>query len=420
MTGTQRSMKVVSHRTDWSGHKQLRIALFISGLAVGGVQRSMLTLAHAFSSQGHRVDLVVPNIEGSFRPLVPPAVRLVNIERWWMRLPWIRSRKRRRALVCAPALAVYLRQKRPDVLLSASHYVNLTAVWGRCLAKTRTPLVISQRTHLSQAITNTNFPGGRRPVLGWFAQRFYPAADAIVAVSNGVADDLARTTKLPRLRIQTIYNPVVTPELKKQAQVSPSHPWFSPGSPPVVLGVGRLAAQKDFVTLLRAFAQVRAKRHVRLLILGEGRKRTELEALVKTLGLAADVALPGFCDNPFSYMSHAAVFVLSSTYEGLPGVLIQAMACGCPVVSTDCPSGPAEILDNGRYGPLVPVGNARAMADAIVATLDRSIDRAGSQSRSAQFSVETCTEQYINLFQAIISRCSPAGSATVLAPASDR
>jgi glycosyltransferase involved in cell wall biosynthesis len=373
------------------------LALFISGLSVGGVERSMLKLAHELAARGHRVDLVVANTKGLFRSQVSSLVRLVDIEDWWMRLPWIRNRKRRRALVSAPALARYLRRERPHALLSASHYVNLAALWGRRLAGTRTRLVISQQTQLSRAIANTSFPGRRRPLLGWMVRHFYAAADTIVAVSNGVADDLAAVATLPRPGIHTIYNPVVTPELMVKAREPLDHPWFTPGAPPAVLAVGRLAEQKDFPTLLRAFTRVRAIRLVRLLILGEGGKRRELEALATALGVAGDVALPGVSENPFAYMARAAVFVLSSAYEGLPTVLIEALACGCPVVSTDCPSGPAEILAGGAYGPLVPVGDDAALAKAILSVLETPPDPDRLRARAALFSVDRAADRYLDV-----------------------
>ncbi len=397
--------------------KTRHLALFMSGLAVGGVQRSMLSLAHGLAARGHRVDLIVPKADGFFRSEVSPLVHLVDIEHWWMRLPLIGWWKRTRALVSPPALADYLRREKPDVLLSASHYVNLAAIWGRRLARTGTPLVISQRTQLSRAIANVHVPGGRRPLLGWMARRFYPSADAIIAVSDGVADDLAVVAALPRTRIRTIYNPVVTSDLMSRAREPLDHPWFVPGAPPVVLGVGRLAAQKDFRTLLRAFARVRAARRVRLLVLGEGRKRKELEALAVELGIADDVAFPGFADNPFAYMARAAVFALSSGYEGLPGVLIQAMACGCPVVSTDCPSGPREILQDGAQGPLVPVGDDRAMADAILAVLQTPPSREKLKGRAADFSLDRAVDQYLEVLlgalgheQAVEPVSTPASS----------
>ena len=357
----------------------------------------MLALAHGLASRGHRVDLVVAKADGPFRSQVSSLVRLVDIERWWMRLPGIRRGKRSRVLVSPPALARYLRLERPEALLSASHYVNVAAVWGRRLAGIDIPLVICQQTHLSRAITNTNFPGGRRPLLGWLVRRFYPAADATVAVSDGVANDLASLAELPRERIRTIHNPVGMPELWTEAQEPLDHPWFAPGAPPVILGVGRLAAQKDFPTLLRAFARVRAQRPVRLLILGEGSKRRELETLAASLGIQADLALPGFAMNPFAYMARAAVFVLSSGYEGLPGVLVQALACGCPVVSTDCPSGPREILEHGAHGPLVPVGDDVAMAEAIQSVLDSPPDREKLLARAEEFSLDRAVDRYLDV-----------------------
>lgn len=389
------------------------LALLISGLSAGGVQRSMLSLAHGLAERGHRVDLVVPKAEGVFRSQVSPLVRLVNIEHWWMRLPFVGWWKRTRALVSSPALARYLRREQPEVLLSASHYVNLAAIWGRHLAGTGTPLVISQRTQLSRAISNAVFPGGR-PLLGLMARRFYPSADSIVAVSDGVAEDLARLAGLPRKRIRTIHNPVVTEDLEQLAAEPLDHPWFAPEGPPVVLGVGRLAAQKDFPTLLRAFAQVRAKRDARLVILGEGRKRRQLETLAASLGIKQDIDLPGFAENPFRYMARAAVFVLSSGYEGLPGVLIQAMACGCPVVSTDCPSGPREILQDGAQGPLVPVGDDRAMADAILAALKTPPGREKLKARAGDFSLDHAVDQYLDVLLSTIALGHQRGPASAM------
>lgn len=377
--------------------EKLHLALFISGLAVGGVERTMLVLAHDLALRGHRVDLLVTKGQGFFRNSVSPLVRLIDLEPWWMRIPFIGWSKRKRSLASSPAVARYLRSNRPDALLAASHYVNLAAIWGRRLAGTGTPLVIRQCTHLSHALANTNFPTGRRPFLGWMVRRFFPQADAIVSVSNGVADDLAVVAALPRQSIRTIYNPVFTPDLQARALAPIDHPWFEPGAPPVILGVGRLAAQKDFATLIRAFARVHARRPVRLMILGEGKKRRELEDLADSLGVRHDLALPGFEDNPFAYMARASVFTLSSVYEGLPGVLIQAMACGCPVVSTDCPSGPMEVLQNGSHGPLVPVGNDAEMAQAIQMQLQASRDPERLKARAAEFSTSRAVDQHLEV-----------------------
>jgi glycosyltransferase involved in cell wall biosynthesis len=200
----------------------------------------------------------------------------------------------------------------------------------------------------------------------------YRAADRIVAVSRSIATSLTEELDLDAGRIRTIYNPIVTAALKEKAAAPLDDPWFAPGAPPVVLGVGRLAPQKDFSTLLRAFAQVRAGREARLVILGEGPERRPLEQLARQLGVAADVKLPGYDHNPFRYMSQASVFALSSLYEGLPGALIQAMACGCRVIATDGAGGAREVLDNGTVGPLVPPGEPATLARGISALLDQA------------------------------------------------
>jgi glycosyltransferase involved in cell wall biosynthesis len=212
-------------------------------------------------------------------------------------------------------------------------------------------------------------------------------------VSQGAAEDLARLG-LPSERIKVIYNPVVTPELFEKANQPVDHPWFEPGSPPVILGVGRLEKQKDFPTLIRSFAQVQQQHSARLMILGEGKERPYLEALVQELGLGENVALPGFVSNPYAYMARAAVFVLSSLFEGLPTVLIEALAVGTSVVSTNCESGPAEILVNGQYGNLVAVGDFNGIARAIISTLEFPSESEALRRRAAEFSLEKALTQY--------------------------
>ena len=203
---------------------------------------------------------------------------------------------------------------------------------------------------------------------------------------------------IPAESIQTIYNPVVTADLLNQAQAPIEHPWFAAGEPPVILGVGRLHPQKDFATLIRAFAIVRQKRPARLLILGgEPAEKQKLEALIHELQLEQDAQLFGFTDNPYAFMARAAVFALSSRYEGFGNVLVEAMATGTPVVSTDCESGPAEILENGKYGILVPVSNPGALAEALLATLEKSLDLDILQKRAQEFTNEKIAAQYLHL-----------------------
>jgi glycosyltransferase involved in cell wall biosynthesis len=386
------------------------LALFIRSLGGGGgAERMMVTLAGAFASRGHRVDLVLGRVEGNFVGDVPDSVRLVDLggrsvitalpallrDPWsaWPLLPALVNLNPPWVLGCIPALERYLREERPDAMLSALNYTNITALWSHHLAGVPTRLVVSERNTLS--VRAGREVRRRLRALPRLVRRFYPWADGVVAVSAGVAEDLAQVTGIPRSEIRTTYNPVVGPEIAVQAAAPLDHPWFASGEPPVLLAAGKLKPQKGFTTLLEAFALLRRRRPARLIVLGEGPQRRELEARVHALGIENDVALPGFVANPFAYMARSAVFVLSSAWEGLPGVLIQAMACGCPVVATQCPSGPAEILEKGEHGPLVPVGDAPALSTAIESVLEAPPDSDQLRGRAGAFSVESSVDRYL-------------------------
>lgn len=355
-----------------------KLAIFLTYLRGGGVERVIINLARGFVEQGLSVDLVLVREEGSFMSLIPPEVRVVNLEG-------------KRLISSLPALIRYLQQNKPVALLSAMQDINIVALWSRRLAGVSTRVVVSVHNTVSQESQNSS--QWKRRFAPQLARWFYPWADAIVTVSQGSADDLVRLG-LSSEQIRVIYNPVVTPDLFEKAKEPLDHPWFELGSPSVILGVGRLEKQKDFPTLIRAFAQVRQQRPARLMILGEGKERPDLEALVQELGLGKDVALPGFVANPFAYMARAGVFVLSSLYEGLPTVLIEAIAVGTKVVSTDCKSGPAEILENGRYGKLAPVGDSKGIAEAIISTLEEPRDSEAQQRKTSEFSLEKAVSQY--------------------------
>jgi glycosyltransferase involved in cell wall biosynthesis len=273
-------------------------------------------------------------------------------------------------------------------------HANLIAIWAGRLAGGRTPVMVTVHNTMSES-TRGRFGGAFEP---WLLRMFYPWAASVVAVSRGAADDLARTSGLPRERVHVVYNPVITPAVMAMATRDPDHPWFAPGEPPIVLGVGRLTPQKDFPTLLRAFAEVRRQRPARLLILGEGDDRPRLEALADELGVRADVGLPGFRDDAMACMARSALFVLSSAWEGLPTVLIEAMAAGIRVVSTDCPSGPREILQDGRLGALVPVGDHHALAEAMLAALTHSTAPLPPETL-ASFTREAAVDNYLRLIE---------------------
>jgi glycosyltransferase involved in cell wall biosynthesis len=332
-----------------------RLAIYAPDMVVGGAERSVLKLAGGFIDRGYPVDLVLSVAQGPLLAEVPEGVRLVDL-------------KARRVLTSLPALMRYLKREKPDAMLSILH-ANLVALWARRLAGASTRLVVSERNTLS--VESHEYRGDlRMRNLPRLVRRYYPWADGIVAVSKGVAVDLVQVTGLPQERVRVIYNPIVTPAMQAKACEPLDDAWLNPSEPPVILAVGRLSVQKDFASLIRAFARVRQSSLARLLILGEGEERSHLETLVRRLGLLNDVRMPGFVPNPYPYMCRADLFVLSSRWEGLPGVLIEALYCGTPLVATDCPSGPREILADGRYGTLVPVGDQDAMVQAILDSLN--------------------------------------------------
>jgi glycosyltransferase involved in cell wall biosynthesis len=332
-----------------------RIALVTSSAAEGGAQRVVANLASGLAARAVGVDLVLAEAVGPYLARLHPDVNVVDLGGHRMaRAAW--------------PLARYLRKERPALVFTALDYVNVVALAARALAGVRVPLVVSEHNTLSQAVAHSSSRRTRwMPALLRVA---YPHADGVVAVSRGVADDLVALCRLPSGSVTVLNNPIVSPELLRMREERAEHPWLDDGNVPVFVAVGRLVPQKDFATLIEAFATARSQRAARLIILGDGPLRGDLEALADGLGVSQDVSLPGFCANPYAVMAGARALVLSSAWEGLPTVLVEALACGTSVIATDCPSGPAEILDGGRLGTLVPVGDVAALAEAMLASMD--------------------------------------------------
>lgn len=357
-----------------------KIALFLPDIADGGAERVLLALAANFIKQGLAVDLVLGKAGGPHMANVPPGVRVIDLD-----AP--------RMLHSIVPLVKYLRGERPATLLATQIHVVLCAILAKMIACVPVRLVLREANTLSVDCRENRTLKWRLTFLA--ARHLYRFADAIIAVSRGVADDLQRHIAAGRDKIITINNPVALDAIAAQAEEEPGGAWFRANMAPVVIGVGRLTKQKDFVTLIKAFALVRRHRAAKLLIIGEGEDRQELEQLAAGLGLADDVMLPGFVVNPFACLARAAVFVLSSAWEGFPNVLVQAMACGTPVVATDCPSGPDEILEAGKYGPLVPIGDVAALAAAIEKTLDQPVSAESLRQKCREYNEADITEQYL-------------------------
>lgn len=373
--------------------ESLRFSFFLPHLHRGGAERVTVSLIKGLVARGFQVDLVLVNRGmGAYEEEIPKECRIIDLGA-------------KRALTAIPALARYLRRERPGVLIGVLTHINVAALLACILTRVHTSVVVTEHSTFSAA-----YPYAERrltsKLLPFLMRLLYPKASFIVGVSQGVIVNLKKVLGFDSPKFRVIYNPIVDETLLQKAEEPLDHPFFGEGKPPVILAVGGLHISKDFPTLIRAFALVRKEMEARLLILGDGDKRQELEGLAQKLGIARDLDMPGFVKNPYKYMRRSAVFVLSSQWEGLPTVLVEAMACGCPVVSTDCPSGPAEILENGKYGLLVPPRDHEKLAQAILQVLKderlaRELREKG-RKRAMDFSVENAVEKYLDLINACI------------------
>jgi len=359
-----------------------RIALLIHDLRGGGAERVVLKLAKGMIEAGRRVDLVLVRAQGAYADQIPAGVRVIDLDK-------------SNVFKAVPALARYLREEKPRALLSNLTHVNVAALIAKMIAGGQTRIAVTEHNQLS--VKASSWTSWRNWAVYHLAPHLYHLADEVVGVSQGVADDVARFARLGPNRVKCIYNPVYDETLVEASNKPVEHPWLRPGQLPVVLAAGRLHRQKGFDVLLRAFATARLTTPCRLIIMGEGEERGRLEALIEKLSLGQHVSLMGFVQNPYAMMSKASAFVVSSRWEGFSVVLLEALACGAPVVSTDCASGPSEILDRGRYGVLVPVEDDQALASGIIAALGQS--RGGSVGRAQTFSTEAATRAYLQALE---------------------
>lgn len=383
--------------------RKLVVTTFVKNLLGGGAERVAVNLLQGLPQERFTQELVMVSAWGPFLAQVPPHVQQTDLGRG------------HHVAAAVPQLVRYLRRRKPDVLVSHLAHANVAAVAAARLAGVGTRVVLVEHND------NSALDAGRaRSLPSRAMQRVksqaYRRADLVVGVSEGVTDYVGRTFGVPAARLETVYNPVVSEALLARSFEPPPHPWFAPGEPPVLLASGRLREQKDFRTLLQAFVRVRRAGPYRLIILGEGELRPALEAEVAALGLQDAVALPGFVPNPYPYMRAAALFVLSSRWEGLPTVLVEAMACGTPVVATDCPSGPREILENGQLGRLVAVADPEALAQAVLAELADPTPVGRLEARAARFSFDSAVAAYTELLTQTARAVPPERAAAPPSP----
>lgn len=363
--------------------KEAHIAVFVPSLVGGGAERVILTLIQEFCDLGIRVDLILAKAQGVFLNQVPDSVRIYDCGT-------------ERVLYAVPKLIKYLRTERPKALLSAMEHANVAVGIAKLMSMVQVKLVFSTHTNIEKVIGNAkNF---KEKLTKYWIFPFYHYADNIIAVSNGVAVGMARLLHLSKGKIKVIYNPIITKQLLAKAREEVTDIWLCDKTIPVIVAVGRLTAAKDYPTLIKAFSIVKAKVNIRMLILGEGELYKEISELISLQCQFDDsIKLLGFVDNPYSYIRAADLFVISSAWEGFGNVLVESLACGTKVVSTNYESGAAEILENGRWGVLVPVGDAGALANAILSSLNAGLPVGATESVMARFDSINIARQYLEV-----------------------
>ena len=354
---------------------QRHLCIFLPSLDGGGAEKVMLALIERFVARGVQCDLVIAIDQGQLLNQVPKEVRLVKLGK-------------RKTIHAALALARYLRRERPQVLLSTIFSANLTALLASTLTTRPFRIVLREANQ-----TEFDIQGGTGP-LAWVnkhaATCLYRRADAVIAVAESVGQGLIKARLTKECHLHVIQNPVITNSVLQGSPVASS-------TIPTILACGRLAPQKDHATLLRAFVKVRSQVDATLVILGEGSLLSELQALACRLGISDTVMFAGFVRNPQDWIRKASLFVHPSRFEGMSNVLIEALACGCPIIATDCPGGTREVLADGRYGTLVPVGDEVALADAILGVLRGDTKFPDASEHLRQFDVERVTDAYLSV-----------------------
>lgn len=364
----------------------MHIALFFSSFRVGGVERTQILLAEELIRRGIEVDLVLVSAKGPLLKNIPTKARLVNLNVGHVSHSLF-------------PLIQYLRNSRPDALIASQTHNNCLAIIAKALSFSSCNLVITEHTDREMVISKANL---KEHLISVIARWIYPAANHIIAVSEGVAKSLQTTLSVPYSKIKIIHNPVIPSHFYKLTKENVNHKWFKQTEVPIIVAVSRLEPEKDIPNLLRAFSILLCYKQAFLVIIGDGSERLDLELLSNSIGISDRLFMPGYISNPYPFMSKADLYVLSSQREGLPSTLIEALACGLPIVSTNCPSGPAEILKNGKYGKLVPVGDSDALAEAMLEALNKNNNKINAEilkKRATDFSVEKITDNLMELLK---------------------
>jgi len=366
--------------------KTIKISLFLPNLHGGGAERMMLNLAKGLLKFPVELELIVANLVGDYISEIPEGAKIVNLN----------SKK---TIFSTFKFISHLKKNKPDVLISTLRRANIVAVLSKILTSKKFKLILREANSFSEdAVKNSSLS---EKIINSLCKLFYPKADAIVAVSEKMSEEIGYHFKISKNKIHYIYNPVIDESIDEKILQKPDHKWFDNKNFAIILGIGRITPQKDFETLIKAFDIVRKQKKAKLIILGKpdssNAELEKLKILVSKLNINNDIDFFGFVENPFAFLANADLFVLSSRFEGLPGTLIQALYCGCPVVSVDCTTGPSEILENGKYGLLCKPGDYESLALNMLKTLEESKTKEELKSRGKLYSIQSSSELYYKL-----------------------
>ena len=364
-----------------------KVAFFSYDLRVGGAEKMVFTLLPEFINAGYLVDLVLVKRSGDLLSEVDSRVNIISLGK----------DHGSRAVF---SLIKYFREASPDIFISNLTHLNNVSLIAKCLSRSGAKLIVTEHSTIS---INNLKKGGKEGMSVRLSRILYPLADKVVVVSKGSARDLIETLRINPAKVAVIYNPINIDKIHKLMNEENHDDWFIQKTTPVLLAVGRLVKEKNYSFMFEVFKQVREKRSVRLIILGEGEERPFLENRIRELGLQDFIRMPGNKENPYSYMANADIMLCTSLYEGFNIALAESLACGTPIISVDCPYGPAEILEDGKYGTLIPMGDSDSMAKAIIEGIDKS-DKLPSKERLYQRARDFSVEKIFLDYQELISK----------------
>jgi len=363
-----------------------KIAFVLPSLRGGGAERVVLNIIRELERKSHNIDLVLVEASGEFLNDVPSTITIIDLG----------TKRTYRSIF---PLINYLSKEKPQIVFPSLPHISVVTLVARFLSNSKCVVIPIEHNTLSQSALHATTLRGR--LLPYFMRIAYKLADRIIAVSVGVGNDLVDLVGINRSNLSIIYNPVISQQLIESSYEETDNPWLLDSKHPVILGAGRFTQAKGFDVLVNAFALLRKSRSARLILIGDGPERENLKSLIVKHGLEMDVSMPGFISNPYVYFRQSSIFVLSSIWEGLPTVLIEALACGTRIISTDCPSGPNEILENGKWGVLVPVGDIASLAEQMSTLLDQPKPKPCTSSWR-KFTVDNSTKAYEELVRDVL------------------